>query len=192
MAAILPPQPSRKSLVFSTLLFAVPLTLAQGMTIFFSAWTSSATPWLVGTSICYILSGGLCTLKTTRSLDESTGTNWGCLSGLLTGLFSSLLGLCAVALCIIWYIHGQILSVSTQPSPCHVHTTPLSCPSPMLSLIFFAFGTLIFLIGNVGFVFLALLAGTLVGSLKVRHGHSVETVGTERNHCYSMHEVSPG
>jgi hypothetical protein len=77
MHAVVPPAPSRKSLAWSALLFAVPLALAQGATIFLSAWASSPIPWLCGTAVCYVLGGGLCTLRTTGGVDESTSANWG-------------------------------------------------------------------------------------------------------------------
>lgn len=171
MHAIVPLPPSRKSLVLSALLFAVPLALAQAATIFLGVWASSGTPWLFSTAVCYVLGGGLCAFRTTRGLDKSTCANWGRLSGLLTGLFSSLLGVVALALILVWYIHWWIPGLSTQPSPCHV--TPLSCMSPQagakFGLIFLPFEIFFFLLGNVGFVLLALLGGTLAARLRVRH-----------------------
>jgi hypothetical protein len=172
MHTVVPPAPSRKSLALSALLFAVPLALAQGVMIFLSVWAESGgTPWLFGTAVCSVLGGGLCAFRTTRGVDESTSANWGRLSGLLTGLFSSLLGLFILALMIIWYITWWIPSLSTQPSPCHV--TPLSCMSPQagakFGLIFLPFEILFFLLGNVGFVLLALLGGTLAAHLRAHH-----------------------
>ncbi len=168
MHTVVPPTPSRKSLALSAVLFAVPLALAQGVMILLSVWAESGSiPWLFGTAVCYVLGGGLCAFRTTRGLDESTSANWGRLSGLLTGLFSSLLGLCILALMIIWWIPR----LSTHPSPCHV--TPLSCMSPQagakFGLIFLPFEILFFLLGNGGFVLLAMLGGTLAAHLRARH-----------------------
>lgn len=175
MNALTPPPPSRKSLILPALLFAVPLALVQGATILFIALNSLTPPWLFGTAVCSVLGGGLCALRTTSNvLDETRSTNWGRLSGLLTGLFSSLLGVVALALIVVWYTNWWIPTLSPQlPPGCETHVTPLSCMSPQagakFGLIFLPFEILVFLLANVGFVLLALLGGTLAARLRAHH-----------------------
>ncbi len=167
--------PSRKSLALSALLFAIPLALAQIVLVFLSVWAQAYTPWLVGTAACSLLGGGFCALRTTRKVsDETISINYGRFSGLLTGLLSSLLGLFLFALLLVWYTNWWIPRLSSQRPPgCVPQATLLSCMSPQavakFGLAFLPLAIMFFLLGNVGFVLLALLGGTLVAHLRARH-----------------------
>ncbi len=184
---IAPPLPphSRMSLILPALCFALPLALAQGsmMGVFFGLclipplhpWFIGMLPWLFGMPIGFALTGGVCSLRTTRhTSDETISQKRGRLSGFLTGLFSSLLGLCALVLLFVWYTNWWIPTLSDQPFPgCVLHVTPLSCMSPQLgarwsliAVVPSVFGA--FLLGNIFFVFFASQSGALIGRLRAR------------------------
>jgi len=178
------PALSRKSLILPALLFAAPLALAQGATIFFFGfgliiltlpWLFSMLPWLFCMPVGFLLVGGLCSFRTTRNVpDETISENWGRFSGFLTGLFSSLLGFFALVLLVVWYTNWWIPTLPTQnSSPCHnPRLLPFACISPQagarLSLIVLPIVIIAFLLGNVCFVFLAMRGGALVGRLRAR------------------------
>src|SRR5258708_5211228 len=178
------PALSRKSLILPALLFAAPLALAQGATIFFVGfglitltlpWFFSMFPWLFCMPVGFVLVGGLCSFRTTRNVsDETISEHWGRFSGLLTGLFSALLGFFALVLLIVWYTNWWIPTLPTQSSsPCQgSRLGPFACISPQAgarwSLIVLPLVIMAFLLGNVCFVFLAMRGGELVGRLRAR------------------------
>src|SRR5258708_2823191 len=92
---------SRSSFVLWALLCAVLLVLFQGVFAILLHLISQSSLWPIGTALCYFLAGGLCALKTTRGLEEAASTRRGCLSGLLTGLFSIFLTLFLITLLIM-------------------------------------------------------------------------------------------
>lgn len=184
IALPLPPR-SRMSLILPALCFALPLALAQGsmMGIFFGLclispfhpWFIGMLPWLFGMPIGFALTGGLCSLRTTRHIpDETISQKRGRLSGFLTGLFGSLLGLCALVLLFVWYTNWWIPTLSDQPLPgCVPHVAPLSCMSPqfgarwsLTAVVFPVFGA--FLLGNIFFVSFASQSGAFIGRLRAR------------------------
>jgi hypothetical protein len=183
MASVLPPL-SRKSLILPALLFAVPLALAQGVTIFFFGriiltppfpWLLGMLPWLLSMPVGFVLVGGLCSFRTTSNVpDETISANRGRFSGLLTGFFSSLLGLFALVLLVVWYTNWWIPTLSPQPpSPClDYRGGPFGCMSPQegarFGLLALPIVILAFLLGNTFFVFFAMQSGTLVGRLRAR------------------------
>ena len=164
--------PSRRSLAWSGLFFAVPLAFIQGATLFLWIRLSFPELWLVGTAFCYLIGGGFCGFRTTREGGEATKMKRGCLSGLLTGLLSSLLGVFFLVLLIIWYHYWWMPSLSPQSlhSRC---VAPIACMSPQAGARFLLFFLPFeFLLANIGFIFLALLGGTLATRLTAQ-GRSI-------------------
>jgi hypothetical protein len=166
--------PSWKSLLFFALLFAFPLAFAQGGILFLGTLTQTSLAfgvWFCGTSVCFFLAGGLCTLVITRGLDEFTATKLSRQSSLLTGFLSSLLWFIGFALYLIWYINWWIPRLSTQRSGGHV--IPGSGMSPQeaakFGLLFLPFEMIVFFVGNLWFIFLALMGAMLINALRARY-----------------------
>lgn len=177
------PALARKAHILPAFLFAVPLALVQGITIFLFGfglvslmfpWFLAMLPWLLSMLIGFALSGGLCSFTMTRNVpDETISANRGSFSGLLTGLFSSLLGFLALILLVVWYTNWWTPTLSPQrPASCVPHLAPFACMSPQagarLSLITLPIVILAFLLGNVCFIALAMRSGALVGRLRAR------------------------
>ncbi len=149
---------ARKAFILFVLLFGVLLVAAQGAIVFLAAHSSSLLPWLIGTPVCYLLVSVLCALAMPRSGEKSASARKGALSGLFTGLCSTLIATAILAGDGIYQIYRPDPQIPSRMAP----TLPPSWALLLFFLIPFVAVNLI----SVGF---ATLGGWLGGLLQTRY-----------------------
>jgi len=148
----------RKAFILFILLFGVLLVAVQGAVVFLASRSSSLLVWLIGTPVCYLLVSVLCALAMPRSGEKSASARNGTLSGLFTGLCSTLMATIILAGYGVYGIYRPDPQIPSRMAP----TLP---PSWALLLIFLIPFVAVNLIG-VGF---ATLGGLVGGLLQTRH-----------------------